>query len=79
MNPALVAELRSPAAKRGAVLFTSAACIACHQIDGVGGNRGPGLDNVIHDFNADPPRIYTQILVGGKGTATRPCLPSAPF
>ena len=69
VNPALVAQLKTASAIRGASLFSSMACIACHQIDGVGGIRGPGLDNVIHDFNADPPRIYEQILVGGEQTS----------
>lgn len=68
VKPSLIVNLTGPA-KQGAYLFSSKGCIACHQIDGVGGARGPSLDHVYQTFSADPARIYEQILYGGGGTS----------
>ena len=70
--PSLPAKLKlnlHGPARAGADLFESQACIACHQIDGVGGIRGPALDNVYNKFPAPrPARLIIQIAVGGQGT-----------
>jgi ubiquinol-cytochrome c reductase cytochrome b subunit len=69
LPPALIAKMPNKQAKHGAQLFSQVACTACHSIDGVGGIRGPSLDNVMRDFRADPQRIRIQILYGGRGTS----------
>jgi len=69
LKPALVAGITNPAAQQGALLFHSAGCILCHQIDGIGGHRGPPLDSVAADFAADPGALPEQILNGGESTS----------
>jgi ubiquinol-cytochrome c reductase cytochrome b subunit len=63
--PNIVANLHGPA-RAGAQVFHDMACIACHQVGGVGGIRGPALDNVYSQFTE--PRLVIQIAVGGLGT-----------
>jgi ubiquinol-cytochrome c reductase cytochrome b subunit len=63
--PAIVANLHGPA-EAGAQVFHDSACIACHMVGGVGGIRGPALDNIYHQYTE--PRLVTQIAVGGNGT-----------
>lgn len=62
-------NLKGADAKAGAKVFSSAGCTACHSINGIGGIRGPSLDNVYTTFSADPQRLVQQILVGGRGTS----------
>jgi ubiquinol-cytochrome c reductase cytochrome b subunit len=52
-------------ARRGADLFVSKSCFACHQIAGAGGRRGPDLSDVAARLPRD--RIVTRILSGGGG------------
>ncbi len=52
-------------ARRGADLFVSKSCFACHQIAGSGGRRGPDLSDVAARLPHD--RIVTRILTGGGG------------
>ncbi len=61
---AVVADL-DPTARRGADLFVSKSCFACHQIAGAGGRRGPDLSEVGARVPRD--RIVTRILSGGGG------------
>jgi ubiquinol-cytochrome c reductase cytochrome b subunit len=53
----------SPAAARGVALFNSKGCITCHQINGVGGQRGPDLTNVGQRYRRD--QLTTIIMAGG--------------
>jgi ubiquinol-cytochrome c reductase cytochrome b subunit len=61
--PKAITQRLHGAALRGAILFHDEACIACHAVGGVGGQRGPQLDDVSYRLPAW--RIYQQIATGG--------------
>jgi ubiquinol-cytochrome c reductase cytochrome b subunit len=63
--PRAVTAPLDPSARRGADLFVSKSCFACHQIAGAGGRRGPDLTTVGARLSHD--RIVTRILTGGGG------------
>jgi ubiquinol-cytochrome c reductase cytochrome b subunit len=64
LSPSVTAALDGNA-RRGADLFVAKSCIACHQIAGTGGRRGPDLSDVATRLSAD--RIVTVILSGQGG------------
>jgi len=63
--PASVTQRLGDAERRGAGLFVSKACFACHAIDGAGGRRGPDLSHVASHMNRD--QITARIATGGGG------------
>ncbi|MGH2443726.1 MAG: cytochrome b N-terminal domain-containing protein [Chloroflexota bacterium] len=52
-------------AQMGAHLMSREACLACHQINGVGGQRGPGLDTVASQLTYG--ELIWRIAHGGGG------------
>jgi len=65
----VVKNLPTAQAKEGAALFGTYACTACHSVAGAGGIRGPAVETMYRDYEADPKALYAQIAVGGKGTS----------
>ncbi len=65
--PTTLVQHLSGQAKAGSQVFHNAGCIACHTVDGVGGIRGPALDNVLSQMPVW--RFDEQVLVGGRGTS----------
>jgi ubiquinol-cytochrome c reductase cytochrome b subunit len=63
--PTTVTRGLGAAESRGANLFVSKACIACHAIDGAGGRRGPDLNRVGSRLNREA--ITARIANGGGG------------
>jgi ubiquinol-cytochrome c reductase cytochrome b subunit len=61
--PAATTQSLGAAESRGAGLFVSKACFACHAIDGAGGRRGPNLSTVASRLNRDA--ITARIANGG--------------
>ena len=61
--PAVTSELQDDAA-RGAELFEQEACLACHQIGGAGGQRGPDLSAVGDRLTRE--QLTWRILYGGN-------------
>ncbi len=62
LPPAVTADLGAQE-RHGALLFVSKGCAACHQIEGVGGRRGPDLTHAATRLPRD--RIVERILTGG--------------
>jgi ubiquinol-cytochrome c reductase cytochrome b subunit len=62
--------------RRGAALFHDRGCIFCHAVEGVGGDYGPALDDVMRRL---PPEIVTVRIVEGIGNmpAYRATLPTS--
>ncbi|ADW70994.1 c-type cytochrome [Granulicella tundricola] len=54
----------STSVRRGAELFAENGCAHCHGTNGIGGGKGPDLNNVAHHMK--PKEIATQIHDGGK-------------
>ena len=54
-----------PQAKAGAILMHDEGCLACHTVNGVGGQRGPDLSKVAERVTRD--ELTTRILNGGGG------------
>jgi ubiquinol-cytochrome c reductase cytochrome b subunit len=63
--PAAVTAGLDAQASRGATLFVSKACFACHAISGAGGKRGPDLTHV--SSRLTPDAITARIANGGGG------------
>ena len=63
--PPSVTQALGDAERRGADLFVSKACFACHAIEGAGGRRGPDLTRVASHLNRD--QITARIATGGGG------------
>jgi len=62
--PAEVKQSLSPTAAQGAGVFEQRGCINCHQIAGVGGQRGPELSQVGGRLSAN--ELTWRILNGGR-------------
>jgi ubiquinol-cytochrome c reductase cytochrome b subunit len=62
--PPQVTQSLSPTATQGAHVFEQKGCINCHQIAGVGGQRGPDLTLVGRRLSAD--EVTWRILSGGR-------------
>ena len=54
---------RTPLERQGANVFQQKQCRNCHQLGGLGGQRGPALDAVATRLTED--QIYRQVLLGG--------------
>jgi ubiquinol-cytochrome c reductase cytochrome b subunit len=63
--PAGVTQDLGDAERRGAGLFVSKSCFACHAIEGAGGRRGPDLSHVASRMSRD--QITARIATGGGG------------
>lgn len=66
----LVADVASRAARdvvRGRSVFESASCLACHEVDGVGGQTGPELRGVVARYT--PTEILMHVLEPSKSIA----------
>jgi ubiquinol-cytochrome c reductase cytochrome b subunit len=61
--PASVTQGLNPTALQGATVFQQKGCISCHQIAGVGGQRGPDLTHVGSRLTGD--QLTWRILNGG--------------
>ncbi|MBV8672204.1 MAG: cytochrome b N-terminal domain-containing protein [Acidobacteriaceae bacterium] len=53
----------SPLERQGAVVFQAKQCRNCHSLEGVGGKRGPALDDVATRLTED--QLIRQVLQGG--------------
>jgi ubiquinol-cytochrome c reductase cytochrome b subunit len=62
--PPQVTQSLSPTATQGAHVFEQKGCINCHQIAGVGGQRGPDLTHVGRRLSTD--EVTWRILSGGR-------------
>jgi ubiquinol-cytochrome c reductase cytochrome b subunit len=54
---------RSPLERQGANVFQEKQCRNCHSIGGLGGQRGPALDDVATRLTED--QLIRQVLLGG--------------
>jgi ubiquinol-cytochrome c reductase cytochrome b subunit len=54
---------RSPLERQGAIVFQEKQCRNCHSIGGLGGQRGPALDDVATRLTED--QLIRQVLLGG--------------
>ena len=54
---------RSPLQRQGANVFQEKQCRNCHSIGGLGGQRGPALDDVATRLTED--QMIRQVLLGG--------------
>jgi ubiquinol-cytochrome c reductase cytochrome b subunit len=63
--PASVTQGLGDSERRGADLFVSKVCFACHMIEGAGGRRGPDLSHVASHMSRD--QITARIATGGGG------------
>ncbi|HEY9136920.1 MAG TPA: cytochrome b N-terminal domain-containing protein, partial [Terriglobus sp.] len=61
--PVHLLEKRTPLERRGALVLQEKQCRNCHQLGGLGGERGPALDNVAGHMTED--QLYRQVLQGG--------------
>jgi ubiquinol-cytochrome c reductase cytochrome b subunit len=61
--PASALEGRTPVERKGAVVLQAKQCRNCHSIGGLGGMRGPALDDVATRLTED--QLYRQVLMGG--------------
>lgn len=61
--PARYLEGRTPLERRGAAVLQNKQCRNCHSLDGMGGMRGPALDDVATRLTAD--QLVRQVIQGG--------------
>jgi ubiquinol-cytochrome c reductase cytochrome b subunit len=61
--PAEYLKDRTAVERRGALVFQAKQCHNCHSLDGMGGKRGPALDQVALHLTQD--QLFRQILQGG--------------
>jgi ubiquinol-cytochrome c reductase cytochrome b subunit len=61
--PAEFLKDRTPLERKGAVVLQAKQCRNCHSIGGLGGMRGPALDDVATRLTED--QLYRQVLMGG--------------
>jgi ubiquinol-cytochrome c reductase cytochrome b subunit len=61
--PASVLQDRTPLERQGAIVLQEKQCRNCHALGGVGGMRGPALDDVATRLTED--QLYRQVLLGG--------------
>jgi ubiquinol-cytochrome c reductase cytochrome b subunit len=61
--PVKFLERRSPLERQGANVFQEKQCRNCHAIGGLGGMRGPALDDVATRLTED--QLIRQVLLGG--------------
>jgi len=61
--PVKYLEHRTPLERQGAVVLQNKQCRNCHMLDGVGGQRGPALDDIASRLTED--QIIRQVLQGG--------------
>lgn len=54
---------RTPLEREGALVFQDKQCRNCHEIGGLGGQRGPGLDSIATRLTED--QMVRQVLQGG--------------
>ena len=54
---------RTPLERQGANVFQEKQCRNCHALGGLGGQRGPALDDVATRLTED--QMYRQVLLGG--------------
>jgi ubiquinol-cytochrome c reductase cytochrome b subunit len=62
-TPAQYLEGRAPLERRGALVLQAKQCRNCHSLDGIGGSRGPALDNVASRLTPD--ELIRQVIQGG--------------
>jgi ubiquinol-cytochrome c reductase cytochrome b subunit len=62
-TPPQYLQKRSPLERRGAVVLQAKQCRNCHSLNGVGGRRGPALDNVALRLTQD--ELIRQVIQGG--------------
>jgi ubiquinol-cytochrome c reductase cytochrome b subunit len=64
-NPLPVKHIHgaTPAELQGAVVFQGKQCRNCHEVGGLGGQRGPALDDVANRLTYD--QLVRQVLQGG--------------
>ena len=61
--PAAYLQDRSPLERQGALVLQNKQCRNCHALGGVGGMRGPALDNIAARMTED--QMIRQVLQGG--------------
>ncbi len=61
--PVELLRSRTPLERQGANVFQEKQCRNCHQLGGVGGQRGPALDDVATRLTED--QLIRQVLLGG--------------
>jgi len=62
-TPAQFVQGRTPLQMQGAVIFQFVQCRNCHELDGMGGQRGPALDEIATRMTAD--QMTRQVQQGG--------------
>ncbi len=61
--PVKLLQNRTPLERQGANVFQEKQCRNCHELGGLGGQRGPALDDVATRLTED--ELYRQVLQGG--------------
>ena len=61
--PVQYVQARTPLEMHGAIVFQNKQCRNCHSLGGVGGRRGPALDQVATHLTAD--EMVRQVIQGG--------------
>jgi ubiquinol-cytochrome c reductase cytochrome b subunit len=61
--PTRLVKAATPLERQGAVVFQAKQCRNCHQLGGLGGQRGPALDSVATRLTED--QLIRQVIQGG--------------